>query len=62
MLGLGVVAALLVLLPLAGLLVETPWSALWSLLSAPSAVTALRLSLVSPPARWSALLLGVPLA
>ena len=50
-------------LPLAGLLVRTPWSALGPQLAAPGVGQALRLSLVSASlATAVSLLLGVPLA
>ena len=50
-------------LPLAGLLVRTPWSQLGAQLSAPGVGEALRLSLVSATlATGLSLLLGVPLA
>jgi molybdate transport system permease protein len=50
-------------LPLIGLLVRTPWSALWPQLTAPGVGQALRLSLVSATiATLLSLLLGVPLA
>ncbi|HEU5082199.1 MAG TPA: ABC transporter permease [Acidimicrobiales bacterium] len=46
----ALVGALLVLLPLLGLVVRTPWRALGDLLGEPEAVEALRLSLVSASA------------
>jgi molybdate transport system permease protein len=50
-------------LPLLGLLFRTPWGSAWQLLTAPEALTALRLSLVaSVTATALAILLGVPLA
>jgi len=51
------------LLPLAGLLVRTPWRSAWQLLTAPEAITALRISLLaSLSATAIAVVLGVPLA
>jgi molybdate transport system permease protein len=64
--GVVVVAALaaaLFLLPLLGLLWRAPWSGLWRDLTAPAAVTALRLSLLC--SLWAAVLavtIGLPLA
>jgi len=50
-------------LPLAGLLVRTPWGSAWPLLTSPEAMTALRLSLLaSLSATAIAIVLGVPLA
>lgn len=58
--GLG---AGLFVIPLAGLLVRAPWASAWRLLTAPEALTALRLSLLaSLSATAIALILGVPLA
>lgn len=61
--ALAAVAVAVVALPLAGLLARTPWSSLWSELTAPEALTALRLSLLtSTLAVAVALTVGVPLA
>ena len=50
-------------LPLLGLVVKAPWSRMWSLLTSPTSLDALRLSLVtSTAATGVALVLGVPLA
>ena len=58
----GVGAAFFVL-PLAGLLVRTPWGSAWQLLTSTEAVTALRLSLLaSLSATAIAIVFGVPLA
>ena len=60
---LAFVALAFLLIPLAGLLQETPWSELPELLASPTAVEALRLSLVtSILAAAVATILGVPLA
>jgi molybdate transport system permease protein len=60
---LGAIAAAFLALPLVALLQRTPWSRLWSLLSAPAATEALRLSLlVAVLATVIATALGVPLA
>ena len=60
---LAFVALAFLLIPLAGLLRETPWSELPELLASPRAVEALRLSLVSSIlAAAVATILGVPLA
>ena len=60
---LAIVALTFLLLPLVGLLAETPWSSLPTLLTSPAAADALRLSLVtSLLAAFCATLLGVPLA
>jgi len=49
--------------PLVGLVVETPWSSLWSRLQDSAAVSALRLSLITATlAMTVCLLVGVPLA
>ncbi|HEY0697080.1 MAG TPA: ABC transporter permease [Micromonospora sp.] len=54
---------LLLVLPLAGLLVRTPWAELPTRLAAPEVLTALRLSLLTATAATAlCLLLGVPLA
>ena len=56
-------AALLFVLPLAGLLWRAPWSSTWTILSSSDARTALRLSLeTSLAATAIAIVLGVPLA
>ena len=61
--GLAIVGALFFVVPLVGLLWKAPWSSAWSVLSAPEARTALRLSLeTSLSATAIALALGVPLA
>src|SRR5438045_1192577 len=61
--GLAIVGALFFVVPLVGLLWKAPWSSAWSVLSAPEARTALRLSLeTSFTATAIALVLGVPLA
>jgi molybdate transport system permease protein len=60
---LAALALLLLVAPLAGLVWRAPWTALWDELSAPAAITALRLSLVC--SLWAtaiAICLGVPLA
>ena len=60
---LAFIALAFLLIPLAGLLRETPWSELPELLASPTAVEALRLSLVtSILAAAVATVLGVPLA
>lgn len=60
---LAAIGAAFFLLPLAGLLTRAPWGSAWPLLSAPEAITALRLSLLaSLSATAIALMLGVPLA
>jgi molybdate transport system permease protein len=60
---LALVAAVFVALPLAGLLIQAPWSAAWSDLTSPDAVDALRISVVvSLSATAIAVVLGVPLA
>ena len=59
----GVVAVVFLALPLAGLLGQAPWADLWSLLTSPEALVALRLSLVtSILATVVATALGIPLA
>ncbi|HLZ36682.1 MAG TPA: ABC transporter permease [Mycobacteriales bacterium] len=59
----AVLAVGFVTLPLAGLLVRAPWTALPALLTDPALLTALRLSLVcSSGALAASLALGVPLA
>jgi molybdate transport system permease protein len=56
-------AALLFIAPLVGLLTETPWTRLGSILSDPVATSALRLSLVTSVAAAAvSMVLGVPLA
>ncbi|TMD66212.1 MAG: molybdate ABC transporter permease subunit [Chloroflexi bacterium] len=61
--GLAGLGAAFFLLPLAGLLVRTPWGSAWQLLTSPEALTALRLSLLaSLSATAIALIVGVPLA
>ena len=61
--GLGFLGALIVLLPLVGLLARTPWSRLGELLGQDIVAEALRLSLVtSLAAAFVSLLLGLPLA
>lgn len=60
---LAAIALAFLLLPLIGLLLETPWRELPALLSSPAALEALRLSLVtSILAALFATILGVPLA
>ncbi len=60
---LGLLGALIVLLPLAGLLARTPWSRLGELLGQDIVADALRLSLVtSVAAALLSLVLGLPLA
>ncbi len=50
-------------LPLVGLLVQTPWSDLWSVLTSPVVLDALRLSLIaSVPATLIAIVIGFPIA
>jgi molybdate transport system permease protein len=62
-LTLAAVAAAFFVLPLAGLLLRTPWGSAWQLLTSSQAITALRLSLLaSLSATAIALVLGVPLA
>ena len=57
------VGALFFIVPLAGLLLRTPWSSAWRLLTSSDVLTALRLSLfASLSATAIAILLGVPLA
>ncbi len=59
----ALVAAVFLLLPLAGLLVRAPWTDLPTLLSGPEARMALRLSLISATAATGlSLFFGVPLA
>ncbi len=59
----AVLGALFFVVPLVGLLWKAPWSSAWTVLSAPEARTALRLSLeTSLSATGIALALGVPLA
>ncbi|MBT0772132.1 ABC transporter permease [Kineosporia sp. J2-2] len=59
----ALVAALFLLLPLAGLLIRAPWAQLPELLSEPEALEALKLSLISATAATGlSLLFGVPLA
>jgi molybdate transport system permease protein len=59
----ALVAAIFLLLPLAGLLVRAPWRDLPRLLSGPEALMALRLSLISATAATAlSLFFGVPLA
>jgi molybdate transport system permease protein len=61
--GLAGLGLLFFVLPLAGLLVRTPWPSAWQLLTSPEAITALRLSLLaSLSATAIAIVLGVPLA
>jgi len=60
---LAVVGAAFFVLPLAGLLVRTPWASAWQLLTSSEAITALRLSLLaSLTATVIAVVVGVPLA
>src|SRR5438105_6878544 len=60
---LAAVGAAFFVLPLAGLLVRTPWASAWQLLASSEAITALRLSLLaSLSATAIAVVLGVPLA
>jgi molybdate transport system permease protein len=57
------VAVAFLVLPLAGLLIRTPWSSLAAALTAPGVGSALRLSLVSASlATLASVVLGVPLA
>jgi molybdate transport system permease protein len=61
--ALALVGVAFFMLPLAGLLLRTPWETALGELAAPEAITALRLSLVvSVAATAIALVLGVPLA
>lgn len=61
--GLGIVAMLLLILPLAGLVLRAPWPRLGELLTDPAVLAALRLSLLtSLSALALSLVLGVPLA
>lgn len=63
LIALAIVALTFLLLPLIGLLLETPWSSLPALLTSPAAAEALRLSIVTSLfAAFFATLLGVPLA
>jgi len=63
LLGLAAVGAAFFILPLLGLLVRTPWSLTWQLLTSAEATTALRLSLLaSLSATALAVIFGVPLA
>jgi len=63
LIALAVIALAFLLLPLIGLLAETPWSSLPALLTSPAAAEALRLSIVTSLfAAFFATLLGVPLA
>jgi len=56
-------AVLFLALPLLGLLVRAPWSRFWEVLTSPTSLSALRLSLVTGLASTVvAVLLGVPLA
>jgi molybdate transport system permease protein len=60
---LAAVGAAFFIVPLAGLIVRTPWADAWSSLSSPDTLVALRLSLEASLASTAlALLLGVPLA
>lgn len=60
---LAALALAFLVIPLLGLLIDTPWARLPELLSTPAALQALRLSLVtSIAAAFFATLLGVPLA
>ncbi len=59
----AIIALALLLLPLVGLLERAPWGRMWTLLTSPSALTALRLSLiVSGAALVLVTLFGFPLA
>ena len=61
--GPALVAAVFLLLPLAGLLVRAPWTDLPTLLSGPQTLMALRLSLISATvATGLSLFFGIPLA
>ena len=61
--AIAVVGAALFALPLAGLLWRAPWSGLWSRLTSPAALAALRVSLVtSTGAAVLCLVFGLPLA
>jgi molybdate transport system permease protein len=63
LLGLAAVGAAFFVLPLLGLLLRTPWSQTWQLLTSTEATTALRLSLLaSLSATGLAIVFGVPLA
>ena len=63
LLVLGVVGALVFVLPLIGLLSQTPWAELGSLISSDAVLDALRISLItSTIAALISVLLGVPLA
>jgi molybdate transport system permease protein len=63
LIALAILALTFLLLPLIGLLLETPWSSLPALLTSPAAAEALRLSIVTSLfAAFFATLLGVPLA
>ena len=63
LIALAILALIFLLLPLIGLLLETPWSSLPALLTSPAAAEALRLSIVTSLfAAFFATLLGVPLA
>jgi molybdate transport system permease protein len=60
---LAVLAAVFVALPVAGLLIQAPWSSAWSDVTSRGAVDALRISIVvSFSATAIAVVLGVPLA
>jgi molybdate transport system permease protein len=62
-LGLAAVGAAFFVVPLAGLVRRVPWTDLWSDLTSPEALTALRLSLVcSLSAAALSVLFGLPLA
>lgn len=63
LISLAVLALAFLVLPLIGLLLETPWNRLPELLTSPAATEALRLSLVTSLfAAFFATVLGVPLA
>jgi molybdate transport system permease protein len=59
----AVLALLFLGLPLVGLVVRAPWSQMWSVLTSPSSLDALRLSLITASASTCvAVVVGVPLA
>lgn len=58
---LATIGVLLVSLPLVGVLTDSPWSRVWSVVSAPSSLDAVRLSILIPlGAALAALVIGVP--
>ena len=63
LLGPGVIAVAFLIVPLGALVLEAPWGSLTSIITTPSALEALRLSLVtSVTATGLAALIGIPLA